>query len=223
MNNPLAGTDPSGYVAECADEGGHCEETVTPEVGDRILEDEEGNRYLDQGGDTVTRIEKVSASKNGVTASVNNSTGMMTISAIGAPAEQASGTNQDNSDISGSKVGGKGSKKVKADFRIDKIKGHEDGWEDPHDAAIRKPSGWITMDTIHTHPGGRGNQEGFSKTDAQAVLSGSTPGYYVRTPIGDVRFINKSIAKRTRTRWGAKGKSICPGDSPCMTSYGSSN
>ncbi|RUO78709.1 hypothetical protein CWI83_06740 [Pseudidiomarina taiwanensis] len=197
---------------------------------------------------------------------------MMTISAIGAPAEQASGTNQDNSDISGSKVGGKGSKKVKADFRIDKIKGHEDGWEDPHDAAlafykqnedayqstdkdseligflikadngnyyftnavevpatfemsaaIRKPSGWITMDTLHTHPGGRGNQEGFSKTDAQAVLSGSTPGYYVRTPIGDVRFINKSIAKRTRTRWGAKGKSICPGGSPCMTSYGSSN
>ncbi|WP_241969888.1 RHS repeat domain-containing protein [Pseudidiomarina taiwanensis] len=52
MNNPLAGTDPSGYVAECAEEGGSCEETVTPEVGDVVLEDKDGNRYLDQGGVT---------------------------------------------------------------------------------------------------------------------------------------------------------------------------
>lgn len=83
-------------------------------------------------------------------------------------------------------------------------------------ALIRKPSGWGSRKswnalTVHTHPGGHGNQEGFSKTDAQAVLSGSTPRYYVRTPKGDVRFINKSIAKRTRKRWGAKGKSICSG------------
>tara|TARA_Y100001973_G_scaffold68740_1_gene100305 strand:- start:2072 stop:2626 length:555 start_codon:yes stop_codon:yes gene_type:complete len=95
-------------------------------------------------------------------------------------------------------------------------------------ALIRKPSDWGSRKswnalTVHTHPAGHGNQEGFSKTDALAVLSDSTPGYYVRTPKGDVRFIDKSIAKRTRTRWGAKGKSICPGGSPCMASFGSSN
>ena len=95
-------------------------------------------------------------------------------------------------------------------------------------ALIRKPSGWGSRKswnalTVHTHPGGHGNQEGFSKTDAQAVLSGSTAGYYVRPPKGDVRFINESIAKRTRERWGAKGESICSGGAPCMTPYGSSN
>lgn len=42
-------------------------------------------------------------------------------------------------------------------------------------------------------------------------------------PKGDVRFINESIAKRTRERWGAKGESICSGGAPCMTPYGSSN
>ena len=102
MNNPLAGTEPSGYVAECAEEGGSCEETVTPEVGDRILEDKDGNRYLDQGGDTVSRIEKVSATKNGVTGSVNVSTGMMTISAIGAPAEHAGPVSSNPNERAGS-------------------------------------------------------------------------------------------------------------------------
>jgi RHS repeat-associated protein len=246
INNPLSYTDPTGYFFE-------------NDYADSVERWAEGkqNEYANQ----INNTEQFKGKNTDGTLKGSTNDG-----------SDSSGTNVENSDISGSRVGGKKPEGVDVNFKIDKIKGHDDGWEDPHEAAlafykknedayqdtdknteltgflikadngnyyftnavevpatfnmnagIRKPTSWKIKDTLHTHPGGRGNQEGFSKTDAQAVLSGSTPGYYVRTPKGDVRFINKSIAKRTRQRWGAKGKSICSGGSSCMTPYGSSN
>ncbi|WP_371196307.1 RHS repeat-associated core domain-containing protein, partial [Glaciecola sp. SC05] len=269
MNNPLAGTDPTGYAPDCDASGVQCYEPPKDKNSICKLDSSECNAT-----GWSSRPSKESTGNNGANASPQNNTPPESAADIESEESKDDnfGTNVENSDISGSRVGGKKPEEVDVNFKIDKIKGHDDGWEDPHEAAlafykqnedayqntdknteligflikadngnyyftnavevpatfnmnvgIRKPTSWKIKDTLHTHPGGRGNQEGFSKTDAQAVLSGSTPGYYVRTPKGDVRFINKSIAKRTRQRWGAKGESICSGGSSCMTPYGSSN
>ena len=78
-------------------------------------------------------------------------------------------------------------------------------------ASITVPRDWRVGDMMHTHPRGHGHQEGFSASDRDAVLKGFTPGYYVRTPLGYVRYLNHHLARRTRTSWGARGISICVG------------
>lgn len=80
---------------------------------------------------------------------------------------------------------------------------------------IRKPKDWITQDIVHTHPAVNDgtNQDGFSKSDVKVVTSGNAPGYYVRAPNGNIRYINKAIARSTGTKWGAEGKLITQTDS----------
>jgi hypothetical protein len=68
MNNPLSGTDPSGYTAECEVEASCA--NVKVETGDKIIQDKDGNKYLDKGGDTVVKIETVSATSNGLKTSI---------------------------------------------------------------------------------------------------------------------------------------------------------
>ncbi|MGI9288729.1 MAG: hypothetical protein ACR2P1_25305 [Pseudomonadales bacterium] len=82
----------------------------------------------------------------------------------------------------------------------------------------RLPKGWQPQEVIHTHPPTYYSQEGFSIDDRKAVLGG-LPGYYVRTPLGDVRYLNKKLAKTTRHNRGAAGKSICLDSQVCMTAH----
>ncbi|MGI9287556.1 MAG: hypothetical protein ACR2P1_19385 [Pseudomonadales bacterium] len=85
-------------------------------------------------------------------------------------------------------------------------------------AAVRLPKGWKAQEVIHTHPPTFYSQEGFSVDDRKAVLGG-LPGYYVRTPLGDVRYLDKKLAKTTRHNDGAHGKSICLDSQACMTAH----
>ncbi|MDC2889324.1 hypothetical protein PN838_11710 [Psychrosphaera sp. G1-22] len=205
MNNPMAGTDPTGYLRVC--------ETFIVCSQDQ-MQDDNFNKHISSGSSTSSSNGQNNEQKGSNSNASNDKVNV----------GNQNGTNVENSDISGSSVGGKKPEEVDANFKIDKIKGHDDGWEDPHEAAlafykqnedayqntdknteltgflikadngnyyftnavevpatfnmnvgIRKPTSWKIKDTLHTHPGGRGNQEGFSKTDAQAVLSGSTP------------------------------------------------
>ncbi|RUO46701.1 hypothetical protein [Pseudidiomarina donghaiensis] len=55
MNNPLSGTDPTGYSPE--------KETIELKEGDKIVQDADGNRYVDQGGDSLVKVESVSVTK----------------------------------------------------------------------------------------------------------------------------------------------------------------
>ena len=85
-------------------------------------------------------------------------------------------------------------------------------------AAVRLPKGWTAQEVIHTHPATFYSQEGFSIDDRKAVLRGLT-GYYVRTPLGDVRYLDKKLARTTRHNHGAHGKSICLDSQACMTAH----
>ncbi|MBT4520540.1 MAG: DUF4329 domain-containing protein [Halieaceae bacterium] len=85
-------------------------------------------------------------------------------------------------------------------------------------ARVQGPSGWSVHDFLHTHPGGHKDQNFFSDPDRLAVLNGTKP-YYLRTPSGDVRFMDIPLAKSTHILSGARGKSICPEQKPCMTEH----
>jgi hypothetical protein len=62
MNNPLAGTDPTGYVSE----------TVEMKDDDKLVTMDDGNTYLDQGGDSLIKVDTVTAtSSNGSSTTVN--------------------------------------------------------------------------------------------------------------------------------------------------------
>ena len=66
MNNPLAGVDPTGYTLE-APENNKTQTTV--KEGDNLVQDGDGNIYLDQGGDTLVKVENVNvAYSNGISA-----------------------------------------------------------------------------------------------------------------------------------------------------------
>lgn len=98
MNNPLSGTDPSGYAAECEQAlGKGCgdDEPVKEKVedGDKLLKDKDGNLYLDKGGDSVIKIETVNGKKVNQQA-VNAAFG--SIESIGAPADSADGDSSSN-------------------------------------------------------------------------------------------------------------------------------
>lgn len=79
---------------------------------------------------------------------------------------------------------------------------------------IRKPKTWVTQDIVHTHPAVTDgtDQDGFSKGDVKVVTQGKAPGYYVRAPNGNIRYINKAIARSTGTKWGAEGKLVAQTD-----------
>jgi len=62
MNNPLAGTDPTGYKSE----------TVEMKDDDKLIKMDDGNTYLDQGGDSLIKVDSVTAtSSNGSSTTVN--------------------------------------------------------------------------------------------------------------------------------------------------------
>jgi hypothetical protein len=85
-------------------------------------------------------------------------------------------------------------------------------------ARVTGPQGWRVQDFLHTHPGGSRDQDGFSKTDQQAVLKG-TKNYFLRTPDGDVRYLNTKLAKSTHSLSGAQGESLCPANIPCLQKH----
>ena len=87
-------------------------------------------------------------------------------------------------------------------------------------ASIERPSGWTIGGFLHTHPGGHDCQEEFSTEDRETVLRGAVPANYVRTPSGDVRFLNRRLARLTYTRRGAMGRSVCPEGKHCLAAYG---
>jgi hypothetical protein len=86
-------------------------------------------------------------------------------------------------------------------------------------ARIDRPHDWTVGSLLHTHPGGRDCQEEFSSEDRDTVLRGAAAGKYVRTPLGNVRFLNRHLAATTSTRRGAFGVSICPDDQPCLDAH----
>ncbi|QFU06943.1 tRNA3(Ser)-specific nuclease WapA precursor (plasmid) [Pseudoalteromonas sp. THAF3] len=66
MNNPLAGTDPTGYAAE----------TVEMKEDDKLITMDDGNTYLDQGGDTLIKVDSVKLTgSNGSTATISMTNG----------------------------------------------------------------------------------------------------------------------------------------------------
>jgi hypothetical protein len=80
------------------------------------------------------------------------------------------------------------------------------------------PEGWRLGDFLHSHPGGNARQAYFSETDRKAVrLSGRS--YFLRGPDGDVRFMNRNLARSTKTPEGAQGESVCPGSLPCLARH----
>jgi hypothetical protein len=88
-------------------------------------------------------------------------------------------------------------------------------------AGIRRPRGWTVHAMLHTHPGGRPCQEEFSREDRDTVLSGATPRSYLRTPLGNVLFLERELATLTSTRGGAAGVSVCAHAAPCLAPHGS--
>jgi hypothetical protein len=73
---------------------------------------------------------------------------------------------------------------------------------------------------LHSHPGGNfGSQEAFSERDWRTADRGLD--YYVRTPKGDIRYINSTIsAGQDADKYGMKpGISLC-NPSPCLKPYG---
>jgi hypothetical protein len=86
-------------------------------------------------------------------------------------------------------------------------------------ARVARPLGWTVDGVLHTHPGGRPCQEEFSVEDRRVVLRGGVPRSYVRTPLGNVLFLDRQLARTTSTRWGAAGVSICPAGEPCLAAH----
>ncbi len=88
-------------------------------------------------------------------------------------------------------------------------------------AAIARPPKCRAVAFLHTHPPeepfGRitNRQERFSEFDRQGVIS-SRLEYFMRTPRGDVRFMNRRIARGTLADVGVPGRSICPSGEPCL-------
>ncbi|RMH38414.1 MAG: hypothetical protein D6694_12475, partial [Gammaproteobacteria bacterium] len=73
---------------------------------------------------------------------------------------------------------------------------------------------------LHSHPGGNfGNQEGFSEKDWRVADRGLD--YYVRTPKGDIRYINSTISSgQDADKYRMKpGISLC-NPLPCLKPYG---
>jgi hypothetical protein len=85
-------------------------------------------------------------------------------------------------------------------------------------ARVRAPKGWRLGEFLHTHPGGDVNQDKFSEADREAVVSGKR-AYFLRGPSGDVRFMDRELAKATRLILGALGESICAGSEPCLSEH----
>ncbi len=86
-------------------------------------------------------------------------------------------------------------------------------------ASIDKPRDWTVVSLLHTHPGGRRCQEEFSIEDREAVLRGAVPGNYVRTPLGNVLFVDSQLATATRIARGATGVSVCANHAPCLAAH----
>ncbi len=85
-------------------------------------------------------------------------------------------------------------------------------------ARIQGPNGWRVRDFLHTHPGGHKDQNAFSEYDRMAVLEYKR-SYYLRTPEGDVRYMDRRLAKSTRILSGARGESVCPSSVPCVEAH----
>lgn len=86
-------------------------------------------------------------------------------------------------------------------------------------ASVHGPGGWRLAGFLHTHPHERRNQERFSKDDVLGMLA-SSQDYFLRTPRGDLRYMDPRVGRRTRTGdGGAKGISVCPGEQSCLTPY----
>jgi hypothetical protein len=80
------------------------------------------------------------------------------------------------------------------------------------------PAGWTLGDFLHSHPGGNASQRHFSEVDRQAVRSAKR-SYFLRGPDGDIRFMNRKLARSTKTPEGALGESVCPQALPCLTEH----
>ncbi len=86
-------------------------------------------------------------------------------------------------------------------------------------ATVQLPGGWRVAGYLHTHPNDGWNQERFSKADFLGMLA-SSRAYFLRTPRGDLRYMDPKVGRRTRrTGGGAKGISVCPGEQPCLTPH----
>ena len=83
-------------------------------------------------------------------------------------------------------------------------------------ARLARQNGWTVAGLLHTHPGGRACQEEFSSEDRKAVLRGTTPMSYVRTPLGNVLFLDQRLAEKRSMRRGA---SVCPNGESCLAAH----
>ena len=88
-------------------------------------------------------------------------------------------------------------------------------------ASIARPGKCGAVAFLHTHPPAEedgqlaNRQERFSEFDRQGAIS-SRLEYYMRTPRGDVRYMNRKIARSTLAEIGVPGRSICPTVNPCL-------
>lgn len=90
MNNPLAGTDPSGYVA-CDDAGQNCDlGNMSMDEVDNITVNDDGSVHVNTTDGNTYQVDSVSSTSNGVQISVNFNQGSGwsgKIEQIGSPSE----------------------------------------------------------------------------------------------------------------------------------------
>lgn len=124
LNNPMSGTDPTGYRSEELDE------VISGKTFEKLEKDERGNLYVTADGETYKLTSVSNGEKNfsisfdgngGGTAQVGKTTGTVSLH------KGNSSTNVDKVDISGSKRGEKKGKVHEADFEVVIADDFEDG------------------------------------------------------------------------------------------------
>lgn len=96
LNNPLSGTDPSGYAPEL--------ETTEFGENDKLMVMEDGTAYLDQGGDTLIKVDSISMSgsaSNGaitITGRFDSSLNIVSVEIGGLPSITDNSQNMQSSD-----------------------------------------------------------------------------------------------------------------------------
>jgi hypothetical protein len=151
MNNPLAGTDPSGYCSKKTGSNVCQKATVSVGEDDKLVAAGYGQLYLDQGGDTLVKVEKVNGKAvQGNAAGAN--AGLKTAIAKNKGISDTGGQQQVTQKESGSGTGGQSTNEEKGGVEVEGSAGVRDrgpqkvrhkfvtqtgenmGWADPNDA-----------------------------------------------------------------------------------------
>ncbi|MCG7537923.1 RHS repeat-associated core domain-containing protein [Pseudoalteromonas sp. OOF1S-7] len=89
MNNPLGGTDPTGYSSACQSKGADvsgdsapgCGDAMSYDMGegDKLIKMDNGSVYLDQGGDTLIKVDSIKLNgTSGLVANIDMLSGSVT-------------------------------------------------------------------------------------------------------------------------------------------------